>query len=65
MALSQTQTRIADLAATGPTNREIAQQLYVTRKTVENHLSNVYRKLDIGSRDQLGAVLTGASVSTG
>ena len=60
-SLTASERRIADLAAAGPTNREIAQQLYLTRKTVENHLSNVYRKLDIGSRDQLGAVLSGAS----
>ncbi|MDX6677882.1 MAG: hypothetical protein QOE31_1934 [Solirubrobacteraceae bacterium] len=60
-ALTASERRIADLAATGPTNREIAQQLYLTRKTVERHLSNVYRKLGISSRDDLAAILSSAS----
>jgi DNA-binding NarL/FixJ family response regulator len=41
------------MAADGQTNREIAQALFVTTKTIEMHLSNVYRKLDITSRSQL------------
>jgi DNA-binding NarL/FixJ family response regulator len=44
-------------AAEGPTNREIAQALFVTPKTVEIHLSSVYRKLGISSRAQLPAAL--------
>jgi DNA-binding NarL/FixJ family response regulator len=39
------------------TNKDIAQALFVTTKTVEVHLSNVYRKLGIGSRAQLGDAL--------
>ncbi len=39
------------------TNRGIAQELFVTRKTVEVHLSNSYRKLEIGSRMQLPRAL--------
>jgi DNA-binding NarL/FixJ family response regulator len=35
------------------TNRDIAQALFVTPKTVEMHLNNIYRKLDISSRTQL------------
>jgi DNA-binding NarL/FixJ family response regulator len=46
------------MAAEGPTNREIAQELFVTPKTVEVHLSSVYRKLGISSRSQLPAALT-------
>ena len=46
------------LAADGQTNRDIAQALYVTPKTVEVHLSNAYRKLDIASRRELPAALT-------
>ena len=42
----------------GRTNRQIAQELFVTMKTVEMHLSNAYRKLDIGSRGQLEAALS-------
>jgi DNA-binding CsgD family transcriptional regulator len=49
--------RIAELAASGATKREIAQHLFVTRKTVEYHLRHVYQKLDIRSRTELDAVL--------
>ena len=38
-------------------NREIAQELYVTPKTVEVHLSNTYRKLEIAGRRELPAAL--------
>jgi len=58
-ALTASERRIVELAAAGQTNREIAQRLFVTLKTVEGHLANAYRKLDIGSRRQLPAVLTG------
>jgi DNA-binding NarL/FixJ family response regulator len=48
---------VADLAAAGQTNRDIAQALYVTPKTVEVHLSNAYRKLGIASRRELAHAL--------
>jgi DNA-binding NarL/FixJ family response regulator len=48
---------VAELAAQGPTNREIAQTLFVTPKTVEVHLSSIYRKLGISSRSQLAGAL--------
>jgi DNA-binding CsgD family transcriptional regulator len=41
------------MAAEGRTNREIAQELYVTTKTVESHLARVYDKLDIAGRSDL------------
>ena len=44
---------MAELASAGLTNREIAQALFVTMKTVGFHLSNVYRKRDVGSREAL------------
>lgn len=56
-ALTTRERRVADLAAAGRSNRRIADELYVTVKTVEMHLSNAYRKLGIGSRSQLGAAL--------
>ncbi|MFF3404484.1 Tn3 family transposase [Streptomyces sp. NPDC002659] len=57
-ALTPSEQRVADLAATGATNRQIAQQLFVTPKTVEVHLSAAYRKLGITTRTQLPAALT-------
>lgn len=56
-SLTPSERRVAKLAADGPTNREIAQALFVTPRTVEVHLTNVYRKLEIDSRSQLAAVL--------
>ena len=56
-ALTERELRVATLAAGGQTNRDIAQTLYVTPKTVEVHLSNAYRKLNIASRRELPAAL--------
>jgi len=56
-ALTASERRVATLAAEGRSNKEIAQLLFVTVKTVEVHLSSVYRKLTIESRAQLGAAL--------
>ena len=59
-SLTARELRVATLAADGRTNREIAQALYVTPKTVEVHLSSAYRKLDIRSRrDLVGALGAG------
>jgi DNA-binding NarL/FixJ family response regulator len=49
--------RVAQMAAAGSSNKEIAQALFVTVKTVEMHLGRVYRKLQLESRGQLGAAL--------
>jgi DNA-binding CsgD family transcriptional regulator len=57
-SLTPSERRVADLAAGGQTNRDIAQTLYVTPKTVEVHLSNAYRKLGIRSRRELEGALT-------
>jgi DNA-binding CsgD family transcriptional regulator len=48
---------VAEFAAEGRSNPEIAQALFVTRKTVETHLGRVYRKLDIAGRSELGRAL--------
>jgi DNA-binding CsgD family transcriptional regulator len=56
-ALTASERRVVDLAAAGATNRDIAQALYVTPKTVEVHLSNAYRKLGIRSRRELPEAL--------
>jgi ATP/maltotriose-dependent transcriptional regulator MalT len=52
-SLTASERRVADLAAEGLTNREVAQALFVTEKTVEGHLAGCYRKLDISSRSEL------------
>ena len=57
-ALTPSERRVAVLAAEGHTNRDIAQTLFLTVKTVETHLSNAYRKLDIRSRRELAAALS-------
>jgi DNA-binding CsgD family transcriptional regulator len=56
-ALTASERRVAQLAADGMSNKEIAQTLFVTVKTVEVHLSHAYRKLDISSRAQLDKAL--------
>jgi DNA-binding CsgD family transcriptional regulator len=64
-ALTASERRVAQLAAEGMSNKEIAQTLFVTIKTVEVHLSHAYRKLEISSRAQLDrALLTPAPSPT-
>ena len=55
--LTASERRVAALAASGRSNPEIAQELFVTRKTIETHLGRVYRKLDIAGRGELAAAL--------
>jgi DNA-binding NarL/FixJ family response regulator len=52
-ALTPAERRVAERAAAGQTNRAIAEALFVTTKTVELHLRNVYRKLGVRSRGEL------------
>jgi DNA-binding CsgD family transcriptional regulator len=64
-ALTPSERRVAEVAARGLSNREIAQALFVTVKTVEMHLGRAYRKLDIRSRAELADALpSGPSPST-
>lgn len=56
-ALTPSELRVATLAAGGATNREIAQGLFLTLRTVETHLTHAYRKLEIGSRAQIAKAL--------
>jgi DNA-binding NarL/FixJ family response regulator len=55
--LTASEARVARMAAEGMTNREIAQALFLTEKTIEVHLTSTYRKLDIASRSQLPRAL--------
>jgi DNA-binding CsgD family transcriptional regulator len=59
-ALTASERRIAELAVEGLTNREIAEHLFVTARTVEGHLTHVFQKLDIASRTDLPARLRAA-----
>jgi DNA-binding CsgD family transcriptional regulator len=56
-ALTPSERRVAQMAATGLTNREIAQALFVTARTVEGHLTHVFQKLDVSGRTELAAAL--------
>lgn len=59
-SLTPSELRVARLVATGRTNREVAQSLFVTPKAVEYHLANAYRKLGIGGRADLPGALSDA-----
>src|SRR5215475_1153531 len=63
-ALTASERRVAELAAAGMSNPEIAQALFVTLSTVEGHLRHVYRKLSISSRGQLPDALRSAAPPT-
>src|SRR5262249_24369752 len=54
LALTDTEERVAALAAAGHTNRQVAQALFLSPKTVEANLARIYRKLGISSRAELG-----------
>ncbi|MGE2728374.1 AAA family ATPase [Mycolicibacterium vaccae] len=56
-ALTETEQRVAELAASGSTNKDIAAAMFITTKTVEHHLTKVYRKLGISSRAELGRTM--------
>ncbi|HEX8347174.1 MAG TPA: LuxR C-terminal-related transcriptional regulator [Actinoplanes sp.] len=58
LTLTANEQKVARLAAAGASNREIAESLFVTLRTVEFHLSNVYRKLGISGRSALRTALT-------
>jgi DNA-binding CsgD family transcriptional regulator len=56
-ALTASELRVARLAAAGKSNREIAQELFITTKTASAHLSRAYRKLGVTRRNQLAEAL--------
>jgi ATP/maltotriose-dependent transcriptional regulator MalT len=61
-SLTDTERDVALLAASGKTNPQIAEQLFIARSTVKTHLSTIYRKLDVANRTEL-ALATGARSS--
>ncbi len=60
-SLTASERRIAELAAGGASNADIAQGLFLTVKTVEMHLTHAYRKLDIAGRSELAEALAAES----
>jgi DNA-binding CsgD family transcriptional regulator len=58
LGLTATEERVADMAAAGQTNRQVAQALFLSPRTVEANLARVYRKLGVSSRAELGAAMT-------
>ena len=62
--LTEGERKVAELAASGLTNREVAARLFMSPKTVEANLARAYRKLGIRSRAELGARLGAASART-
>ena len=63
-ALTASELRVARLAAAGKSNREIAQELFITTKTASAHLSRAYRKLDVTRRNQLAEALVSKTPAT-
>jgi DNA-binding CsgD family transcriptional regulator len=63
-ALSAQERRVTALASEGLSNREIAEALFLSRRTIEMHLTSAYRKLDVASRQQLPAALAGSRRTT-
>ena len=58
LELTATEERVAALAASGYTNRQVAAALFLSRRTVEDNLARVYRKLGVSSRAELGVAMT-------
>ena len=58
LELTATEERVAVLAASGHTNRQVATALFLSPRTVEDNLVRVYRKLGVSSRAELGAAIT-------
>jgi DNA-binding CsgD family transcriptional regulator len=63
-SLTAQELQIAHLVADGLTNKEIAARLYLSPKTIEYHLGNTYRKLDVHSRAELGRIIGAPELSS-
>ena len=65
LELTPTEQRVAELAGSGLTNREVAERVFISPKTVESNLARVYRKLGITSRAELGAKMASTRAERG
>ena len=63
--LTPTERRVAELVAQGLTNRQAAERLVVSRRTVDNHLYRIFAKLGVSNRVELAVQITGAAPRTG
>jgi len=54
-SLTEAELRVVGLAAEGLTNRQVAERLFVSRRTVATHLEHVFQKLGISTRTKLAA----------
>ena len=63
LGLSATEERIAELVATGSSNREIAECLYLSRHTIEAHLTHIFTKLRLRSRVDLAVLMVRREMS--
>jgi DNA-binding NarL/FixJ family response regulator len=57
-ALTAQQARIAELVAGGATNREVAEVLFLSPRTVDHHLRNIFTRLGVRSRTELAKVVS-------
>ncbi|MEU6310056.1 LuxR family transcriptional regulator [Streptomyces sp. NPDC047014] len=64
-SLTAAERRVTALAAVGHSNREIGRKLFITKSTVEQHLTRVYRKLGVRSRAELGDLFAGTDMGSG
>jgi DNA-binding NarL/FixJ family response regulator len=58
LTLTPSERRVAELAASGMTNRDVAAALFISPKTVDANLARIYRKLSINSRAELGRIIS-------
>lgn len=63
--LSETEQQVAELVATGLTNREVAARLFLSVATIESNLRRTYRKLGVRSRTELSHKLSASSAEEG
>lgn len=64
-ALTETEVRVTDLVAEGLTNPQIGARMFISRRTVETHVSHVFAKLEVSSRVELAALVAGRRTSDG